>query len=131
MFENALYLPGIDVNLFNDLKHYKARNYLEKNKPYTLQGRTITILNIAKTGFFVLLKGQKSCSAFANCCYSSHKDDFYISIPAKLLKTGPTRPNASEKITLKLSLHRPKDRQRSQVSKGVTTRKDGFKNPSS
>ena len=32
MFEDALYLPDIDVDLFNGLKHYKSRGYLEKNR---------------------------------------------------------------------------------------------------
>ncbi len=35
IFEDALYLPDIDVNLFNGLKHYKSRGYLEKNRLYT------------------------------------------------------------------------------------------------
>ncbi len=35
MFENALYLPNIDVNLFNNLKHYKSKDYLKKNRLYT------------------------------------------------------------------------------------------------
>ncbi len=34
MFEDVLYLPNINVNLFNDLKHYKSKGYLEKNKLY-------------------------------------------------------------------------------------------------
>ncbi len=32
IFEDVLYLPDIDVNLFNGLKHYKSRGYLEKNR---------------------------------------------------------------------------------------------------
>ena len=131
MFEDALYLPNINVNLFNGLKHYKAEGYLEKNRLYTPQEKTITILNIAKTGFFVLLKGQKSRSAFANFYYNSHKDDFYIPIPARPLKTGPTRFNASKKVTPKPGLHRPKDRHRSMVLERVTTGNNGFKDPSS
>src|SRR6266699_3391908 len=131
VFEDALYLPDIDVNLFSGLEHYKAEGYLEKNRLYTPQQRTIAILNIVKTGFFVPLKGQKSRSAFANFCYSSHRNDFYIPIPARPLKAGPTRPNASEGVTPKPGLHTPKDRQRSEVSEGVTTGKDGFKDLSS
>src|SRR6266566_9069891 len=101
MFEDTLYLSNIDVNLFSGLKYYKVEGYFEKNKLCTPQRRTIAILNIVKTDFFVLLKGQKSRSAFANFCYSSHKDDFYIPIPARPLKAGPTRPNASEGVTPK------------------------------
>ena len=110
MFEDALYLPDIDVNLFSGLKHYKVGGYLEKNRLCTSQRRTIAILNIVKTGFFVPLKGQKSYSAFANFCYSSHKDDFYILILARPLKAGPIRPNVLKGVTPKLGLHRPKDR---------------------
>src|SRR6266699_5065673 len=88
-------------------------------------------MNIVKTGFFLPLKDQKNRSAFTNFCYSSHRDDFYIPIPAKPLKTGLTRPNTSEKVTPKPGLHRSKDRQRSEVSKGVTTGKNGFKDPNS
>ena len=130
MFEDVLYLFNIDINLFNNLKYYKARDYLEKNRLCTFQRRTITILNIVKTGFFVFLKGQKSRSAFANFCYSSHRDDFYIPIPARPLKVGPIRLNASEGVTPKPGLHRPKDRQRSEVLEGVTIGKDGFRDPS-
>jgi len=36
IFEDALYLLNIDVNLFSDLKYYKSRGYLEKNRLYTL-----------------------------------------------------------------------------------------------
>jgi len=88
-------------------------------------------LNIVKTGFFVPLKGQKSRSVFANFCYSFYRDDFYILIPAKPLKAGPTRFNASKRVTPKPGLHRPKDRQRSEVSEGVIIGKDGFKDLSS
>src|SRR6266699_5465718 len=88
-------------------------------------------MNIVKTGFFLPLKGQKNRNAFANFCYSSHRDDFYIPIPARPLKAGPTRPNASEEITPKPGLHKPKDRQRFEISKGVTTGKDSFRDPSS
>ena len=35
VFEDALYLLNIDVNLFNGLKHYKLGGYLEKNRLYT------------------------------------------------------------------------------------------------
>ncbi len=35
VFEDVLYLPDINVNLFNGLKHYKSGGYLEKNKLYT------------------------------------------------------------------------------------------------
>ena len=35
IFKDVLYLLNIDVNLFNDLKHYKSGGYLEKNKLYT------------------------------------------------------------------------------------------------
>ncbi len=34
MFEDALYLLNIDVNLFNGLKHYKSKDYLKKNRLY-------------------------------------------------------------------------------------------------
>jgi len=88
-------------------------------------------LNIVKTDFFISLKGHKSRSTFANFCFSSHKDDFYISISAKPLKAGPTRPNALEGGTPKPDLHRPKDCQRSEVSEEVNTRDNGFKDLSS
>jgi len=84
-------------------------------------------LNIVKTGFFVFLKGQKSRNVFANFCYNSYRDDFYISILARSLKTGFIRSNALERVILKSSLHKPKDRQWFEVSEEVTTRKDGFK----
>ena len=88
-------------------------------------------MNIVKTGFFIPLKGYKSRSAFANFCFNSHKDDFYIPVPTRPLKTRPTRLNASEGGTPKPGLHRPKDRQRFEVSKGIITGKDGFKDLSS
>ncbi len=34
--EDALYLVYMDVNLFNNLKHYKAKDYLKKDKLYIL-----------------------------------------------------------------------------------------------
>ncbi len=34
VFEDVLYLPDIDVNLFSGLKHYKSGGYLEKNRLY-------------------------------------------------------------------------------------------------
>ena len=131
MFEDVLYLFNINVNLFSGLKHYKSRGYLEKNRLYTSQRGIITKLNIVKTGFFILLKGYKSRSTFANFCFNSYKDDFYIFIPAKPLKTGLIRPNASEGKTPKPSFYRPKDRQRSKVSKRVNTGNNGFKDFSS
>ncbi len=36
VFEDALYLLNINVNLFNGLKHYKSGGYLQKNRLYTL-----------------------------------------------------------------------------------------------
>ncbi len=36
VFEDALYLLDIDVNLFSGLKHYKSGGYLQKNRLYTL-----------------------------------------------------------------------------------------------
>ncbi len=131
MFEDVLYLFNINVNLFSGLKHYKSRGYLEKNRLYTSQRGIITKLNIVKTGFFILLKGYKSRSTFANFCFNSYKDDFYIFIPAKPLKTGPTRSNASEGRTPKLGLHKPKDRQQSEVSEGINIGDNGFKDLSS
>ena len=88
-------------------------------------------MNIAKTGFFILLKGPKSSGAFANFCYGFHRDDFYIPIPTRPLKVGPNKPNVSEKITPKPGLHRPKDRHRSMVSEGITIGNNGFKDLSS
>ncbi len=131
IFKDTLYLPDINVNLFNGLKYYKSKGYLEKNRLCTFQGGIITRLNIVKTGFFIPLKGHKSRSAFTNFCFSSYKDDFYILIPARPLKIGPTKLNASKKGTPKPDLHKPKDRQRSKVSKKVKTRDNGFKDPSS
>ncbi len=32
VFEDVLYLPDINVNLFSGLKHYKAKGYLKKNR---------------------------------------------------------------------------------------------------
>ncbi len=32
MFEDALYLLDINVNLFSGLKHYKSGDYLQKNR---------------------------------------------------------------------------------------------------
>jgi len=78
-------------------------------------------------GFFIFLKNHKSSSAFANFCYSSYKDNFYIPIPAKSLKVGPNKLNALKKITPKSSLYKSKDRQRSKVSEGVDTGNNGFK----
>ncbi len=85
-------------------------------------------MNIIKTGFFIPLKGYKSRSIFANFCFSFYKDDFYIPIPTRPLKAGPIRPNASKRRTPKLSLHRPKDRQQSEILKKVNTKDNGFKN---
>src|SRR6266566_2536852 len=113
MFEDVLYLFDININLFNGLKHYKSGGYLQKNRLYTLQGGTIAKLNIVKTGFFIPLKGLKSSGVFVNFCYGFYKDDFYISIPARSLKTGPNKFNALERVTSKLGPHRPKDRHRS------------------
>ena len=84
-------------------------------------------MNIVKTGFFVSLKDYKSCNAFANFCFSFYRDDFYMLILAKPLKVGPIRPNASKRETLKLGLHRPKNRQRSKVSEGINTGNNNFK----
>jgi len=36
VFEDALYLLDININLFNSLKHYKSKGYLEKNRLCTL-----------------------------------------------------------------------------------------------
>src|SRR6266566_6349303 len=131
VFEDALYLPDIDVNLFNGLKYYKSGGYLQKNRLYTPQGGTIAKLNIVKTGFFIPLKGPKSNGAFTNFCYGSHRDDFYIFISVRPLKAGLNKSNVSEGVTLKLGLHRLKDRHRSVVLEGVTTGNNGFRDPSS
>ncbi len=127
VFEDALYLLDIDVNLFSGLKHYKSKDYLEKNRLCISQGGIITRLNIVKTGFFILLKGYKSYSAFANFCFSFYRDDFYIFVPAKPLKIGPIRSNALKKGTPRLGLHRSKDRQQFEVSEGVNIGNNGFK----
>ncbi len=95
VFEDVLYLPDIDVNLFSGLKYYKSGGYLEKNRLYTPQRGIIARLNIIKTGFFILLKSYKSNNAFTNFCYSSYRDNFYIFIPAKPLKVEPNKFNIS------------------------------------
>src|SRR6266566_10050220 len=127
IFKDALYFLDIDVNLFSGLKHYKSGGYLEKNRLCTFQGGIIARLNIVKTGFFISLKGYKSRSTFANFCFSSHRDDVYIPVSAKPLKAEFTRLNASKGGTPKPSLHRPKDRQRSEVSERVNIGDNGFK----
>ncbi len=88
-------------------------------------------MNIVKTVFFIPLNNYKSRSAFTNFCFSSHKDDFYILIPARPLKTGPIRPNASKKGTPKPDLYKSKDRQRSKVLKKINIKDNGFKDLSS
>ena len=88
-------------------------------------------MNITKTGFFIPLKNYKSRSTFTNFYFNSYKTDFYIPVPAKPLKAGPTRPNILEKGTPKPGLHRPKDRQQSKVSKKINTGDNGFRDPSS
>ncbi len=130
VFEDVLYLFDIDINLLSGLKHYKSRGYFEKNRLCTLQRGIITRLNIIKTGFFILLKDHKSSSAFANFCYSFHRDDFYILILVKPLKAKHNKPNALEKITPKSGLYRPKDCQWFKVSKGVDIGNNGFKDAS-
>ena len=131
MFENILYLSNINVNLFSGLKHYKSKGYLEKNRLYIFQRGIITRLNIVKTGFFILLKGYKNRNAFTNFCFSFYRDDFYIFIPARPLKTGPIRLNVLKEGIPKSGLYKPKDRQQFEVSKGVNTGDNGFKNPNS
>ena len=88
-------------------------------------------MNIVKTGFFIFLKGYKSNSVFINFCYSFHKDDFYIFIPAKSLKVGSNKFNVLKRITPKLGLYRPKDCQRSKVLKKVDIGNNGFRDLSS
>ncbi len=131
VFKDALYLPDIDVNLFSGLKHYKLGGYFEKNRLCIFQGGIIVRLNIVKMGFFISLKGYKSRSVFANFCFSSYMDDFYIPVSARSLKVGSIRSNVSEGGTPKLGLYRPKDRQWSEVLKGVKTGDNGFRDPSS
>ncbi len=98
VFEDALYLLNIDVNLFNGLKHYKFGSYLQKNRLYIFQERIIMKLNIVKTGFFIPLKKLKSNDVFTNFCYGSHKHNFYISIPARPLKAGSNKFNETLKL---------------------------------
>ncbi len=88
-------------------------------------------MNIVKTGFFILLKRPKSSSAFANFCYGSYRDDFYIPISARPLKVGLNKSNVLERITPKLSLYKLKDRHRSVVLEGVTIGNNGFRDLSS
>ena len=88
-------------------------------------------MNIAKTGFFIPLKGHKSNTAFANFYYSSYRDDFYIFIPAKPLKAKPNKPNVSEGVISKLGPYRPKNRQWSEVLEGVDIKNNNFKDSSS
>ncbi len=88
-------------------------------------------MNIVKTDFFIFLKGYKNRNIFINFYFSFYKDDFYILIPARPLKAGPTKPNASKKRTPKPGLHKLKDRQRSEVLKRVNIGDNGFKDPSS
>ena|SRR6266699_2757727 len=82
-------------------------------------------------GFFIFLKDYKSYNAFTNFCFNSYKDDFYIPVPARLLKAGPIRFNISKKGIPKPGFHRIKDRQRSEISKGVNIGDNGFKDLSS
>jgi len=110
VFEDVLYLLDIDVNLFNNLKHYKLKGYLEKNRLYMFQGGIIARLNIVKTGFFIPLKGYKNCSIFANFCFSFYRDDFYIFVPTRPLKAGLIRLNVLEGGTPKPGLYKFKDR---------------------
>ncbi len=84
-------------------------------------------MNIVKTGFFILLKDYKSNNAFINFCYDFYKDNFFIFILTRPLKVGLTRLNALRKITLKLGLYKPKDRQRSEVLEGIDIGNNGFK----
>ena len=77
-------------------------------------------------GFFISLKGYKSNNVFINFCYNFYKDDFCIFIPVKLLKVGLNKLNVSEKVILKSSFYRLKDRQRSGVLEGVNTGNNGF-----
>ena len=88
-------------------------------------------MNIVKTGFFIPLKGHKSRSAFTNFCFNFYRDDFYISVLVRPLKIGSIRLNASKEGTLKPGLHRPKDRQQSEISERVNIGDNGFKDPSS
>ncbi len=131
VFKDVLYLLDININLFNDLKYYKLEGYLEKNRLYISQKGIITRLNIVKTDFFILLKSYKNYSAFANFCFNFYKNDFYILILTKPLKARLIKPNALEKGTPKLGLHRPKDRQQFEVSKEINTGDNGFKDPNS
>ncbi len=127
VFKDVLYLLDIDVNLFSGLKHYKSKDYLKKNRLCISQRKIITRLNIVKTGFFIFLKDHKSRSVFTNFCFSFYKDDFYIFVPARFLKARPIKPNALEGGTPKPGLHKPKDRQRSEVLERVNIGDNSFK----
>jgi len=77
------------------------------------------------------LKGLKSSGVFANFCYSSYRDDFYIFISVRPLKVGPNKFNVLEGVTPKLGFHRFKDRHRFVVSEGVIIGNNGFRDLSS
>ena len=88
-------------------------------------------MNIVKTGFFILLKNYKSRSTFINFYFSSYKNDFYIFISVRPLKVGFIRLNVLKRETSKSNLHKPKDYQRSEVSKRVNIKNNGFKDSNS
>ncbi len=88
-------------------------------------------MNIVKTGFFIFLKDHKSSNVFVNFYYNSYKDDFFIPISARSLKAGFNKLNVSKGVTPKSGPYRPKDCHRSEVSKEVNIRNNGFKDPNS
>lgn len=62
--QNALYIPGIDLNIFSRDRHYRSRGYLTRNKLFWRSGAPLATLNTEKTGFFLPLKGIKPPTAF-------------------------------------------------------------------
>ena len=53
-----LYIPQIDVNLLNGIRHYKAGGVLIKKTFYGSNHKPMAALNFEKLGFFLTLKDQ-------------------------------------------------------------------------
>ena len=86
---NALYIPQLNVNLFNRIRHYKAGGKLSHYRLYNRYNQVIGIFNFFITGFFLPLKGIETPKAHI-LFNNSH-----TIIQAKKGKLGPSGPNIS------------------------------------
>ncbi|KAK2075445.1 hypothetical protein P8C59_009573 [Phyllachora maydis] len=132
VLDNVLYLPNIDINIINGVRHYDSGGCLIKETLYGGNRRYIAVLDFKKLGFFLDVKGSSKPIFHANFAFplglSSYttksiepqRNKIVVEIPSNSIRKEDYRPIIEDAIVSEAIEPNKRYKLRNSPAKGTT-----------